>query len=463
MFNKLSMKIGLLFFIFILIIESVLFFILYINLANNRIEEVMDDLLARSNTHREVLEDQFESQTLEHVGLMESASDFVVVIADASGNILIHSDPIEQEMEIVIANTDVDSVSPDGEIVESRWTEKQYIVASSPVMIEGKHHGHVFMFAPTSYVQKIVDQLGDQFLVAGIITIAATIITIFILSRFITIPIIRLKEATEQLSDGKKPVELHTHRRDELGELTHSITTLSKDLSRLKRERTEFLASISHELRTPLTYMKGYADIASRADVTEEERTEYLTIIREETEHLNGLIKQLFDLAKMDQNKFTIDRENMVLTQFLASLAERIKLAFEAENVTFVYSCPDDTIIYADPGRFQQVLLNILDNARKYASAGTQVTLAVIETEEDVQLVITDQGEGIPKEDLPQLFDRFYRVEKSRSRERGGSGLGLAIANEIIEAHGGTIDIQSKRGEGTSVIISLKKRGDSNV
>src|SRR5699024_4685267 len=136
MFNKLSFKIGLLFFVFILVIESFLFLILYTNLANDRIEEVMDNLLARGNTHSDVLEDNFESPTLEHVGLMESASDYVVIITDATGNILINSDPIEEEMLDVMEHTDYEDMPNGGEIVEDRWTEKEYIVTDSPINID---------------------------------------------------------------------------------------------------------------------------------------------------------------------------------------------------------------------------------------------------------------------------------------------------------------------------------------
>src|SRR5699024_8057147 len=284
------------FFVFILVIETFLFLILYTNLANDRIEEVMDNLLARGNTHSDVLEDNFESPTLEHVGLMESASDYVVIITDATGNILINSDPIEEEMLDVMEHTDYEDMPNGGEIVEDRLTEKEYIVTDSPINIDGAHQGHVFMFAHTNTVKRIVDQLSDQFFVTGIITVLLTIITIFILSRFITLPLIKIKEATEQLSEGRNRVELSKERKDELGELANSITKLSQDLDRLRNERNEFLASISHELRTPLTYIKGYADIISRPDITDLDREEYIGIIREETEQLNVLIKNFFVL-----------------------------------------------------------------------------------------------------------------------------------------------------------------------
>lgn len=457
MFNKLSLKIGLLFFVFMLIIEVFVYFILYTNIANERIDEVMNSLLARANTHSAVLENNFNSSTLEHVAIMESESEFAVIITDANGNIIINSDPVEKEMFEVIVHTDYKDIPSVGKVVEQRWSEKQYIAVDSPITIDEEHQGHVFMFANTNIVKNMVNHLSDQFVIVGLITIVLTIFTVFILSRFITLPLMKMKEATEQLSEGKNKVQLHMERKDELGELAGSIMRLSSDLERLKNDRNEFLASISHELRTPLTYIKGYADIISKQDITDEERKEYLDIIREETEHLTVLVKNLFDLAKMDENKFVINRKSVSLRQLIQTIEERIAPVMEEKNITLSTSCPVNIIGNIDPDRIQQVLLNILDNARKHTPDGKSISLEVTQNDREITITISDEGEGIPKEELPYLFERLYRVEKSRSRKSGGTGLGLAIAKEIIESHDGSIEIESELGKGTRVIIHLPR------
>src|SRR5699024_8282468 len=148
------------------------------------------------------------------------------------------------------------------------------------------------------------------------------------------------KEATEQLSIGKNKVELHKERNDELGELAASIMKLSSDLERLKNDRNEFLASISHELRTPLTYIKGYADIIKKQEITEEERKEYLDIIQEETEQITVMVKNLFDLARMDENKILINRKNVNIRQLIQTIEERIAPVLEKKNITFSASRP---------------------------------------------------------------------------------------------------------------------------
>ncbi|MFC4712950.1 sensor histidine kinase [Planococcus dechangensis] len=458
MLNKLALKIGLLFFVFIVSIEIFLFATLYVTYVNERVDEVMSNLLARGNTHSEVLEDSFDASTLSHVAMMESASDFIVIITDAAGNELTHSDTVEPEMLDVLQHTDYDDIPQGGVVLEDRWNEKRFIATDSPITVGEEHMGHVFMFAESSQIKQMVDRLRNQFLISGLITLALTVITIFFLSRFITAPLIRMKRATEQLGTGKSDVTLNIERNDELGGLANAITRLSTDLDRLKHERNDFLASISHELRTPLTYIKGYADIASRPGISEQEKQQYLGIIQEETANLTKLIQQLFELAQLDQNQFSIHKEKVPLDALFHSVIGLVHPAFDDKQISISVLCDPDIHAYIDPARFQQVLLNILDNARKHSQPHSIVLLQAAQDDDSTTIRISDQGEGIPADDLPFVFERLYRVDKSRSRQFGGSGLGLAIAKEIVESHGGAIALDSAPGRGTTVTITLGRR-----
>lgn len=457
MLNKLSLKIGMLFFLVILTVEIILFYILYTNLVDDRVEEVMGDLLARGNTHRDVLEENYNPSTLSHVAIMESESDFIVVITDAGGEVVTSSDPVEPEMTSVIEHTDYGEIPDEGAIMESDWSEEKYISTDSPISINETHRGHVFMFAESSNIRSIIDHLSRQFLFVGILTFFLTIITVLILSRVITQPVLRMKKATEQLSRGNHKVGLYTHRKDELGELATSITRLSDDLEHLKNERNEFLGNISHELRTPLTYLKGYTDIIGRENIPVEERNKYIKIIQEETAHLTELIKNLFELAKIDQNEFAIKKEKVIFGDLAETVLARIRPALDEKNIKLSFYCPDNLTAFLDSERIQQVLLNILDNAIKHTPRGSDIRMEVTQKNNEILTAISDTGQGIPKEDVPYIFERLYRAEKSRSRASGGSGLGLTIAKEIVELHGGEIGVESTSGKGTVFIISLNK------
>lgn len=457
MFNKLALKIGLFFFLVILMIEIILFYILYTNLVNDRVEEVMGDLLARGNTHRDVLEENYTPSTMNHVAIMESESDFIVVITEENGEVITSSDPVEAEMASVIKHTDYGEIPQSGAILESNWSEEKYVSTDSPITSNDTHSGHVFMFAESDSIERIIDHLSRQFLFVGLLTLLLTVITVFILSRVITRPILKMKKAAEQLSKGNHNVQLYTQRKDELGDLATSINRLSQDLERLKNERNEFLGSISHELRTPLTYMKGYTDIISRKNISITERDKYIKIIQEETEHLTDLIKNLFELARIDHNEFDIRKERVVYGDLIAIVLARIHPALKQKNIKLTFNCPENLIVMVDPARMQQVLLNILDNAIKYTPEERHITMAVIQKKNEILTTISDTGDGIPEKDVPFIFERLYRAEKSRSRASGGSGLGLTIAKEIVELHGGEIRVESTSGKGTTFIISLTK------
>src|SRR5699024_6066936 len=172
--------------------------------------------------------------------------------------------------------------------------------------------------------------------------------------------------------------------------------------------------------------------------------------IREETDQLTVLIKNLFKLAKIDQNNFVIKRERVKLCELIQSVIELIQPALTEKKIKLNITCPNEIIAFVDPERFQQVLKNILDNAQKHSYEGSKISIDVKATLERIIITTTDEGEGIPEQELPYLFDRLYRVEKSRSRQSGGAGLGLAITKEIVESHSGSIEVHSELGKGTS-------------
>jgi signal transduction histidine kinase len=454
MVKKLSLKLGILFFLSVLGLEAILFASLYVTLVHSRINEEFEQLLARGNSHRDVLEKNYDRTTLEHVTMMESEAETDVAITDKKGNILYASNHIWPFAVKIIQNTPT-TIPHNGMIIQKNWQNESHISTVSPIRIDGKIKGYVYMFQNTSSIQSMIYKLKHHFVIVGILSVILTVMTIAFLSRVITMPLVRMKEATEKLSRGDFSVRLHVKGEDELAELGKAIQTLANDLEYLKKERNEFLAGISHELRTPLTYVKGYADIARRPNITEEERNRYLSIIYEEAEHMQKLVKDLFELAKMDQHSFEIQKEPTNVCSFLRRVYEKMHPAFQAKNISLVYSCQENITVYLDQNRFEQVMMNLLDNALKYSNSGSTVSVDVRLENKHLVMIISDEGTGIPKEDLPHIFERFYRVDKSRSRTSGGTGLGLAIVKEIVEAHGGSIYATSEYGKGTTIVITL--------
>jgi signal transduction histidine kinase len=454
---KISTKLTVYFTFVVFILFVVILIFLHESIVNSRIEEEINSIQARGESHRDVLEDNYTQQTLQHIVLMESKTSAVVVVTDKQKNMIIASDNVSAEMERVLEKT-FEASYPDSIMLNDDYRNDDYIVSVSSYRVNSQD-GYIFMFQPTGPLRALIKELNSHFLIAGGLSLALMIIIHFILSKILTRPLIKMKSATERINRGDYDVRLHQTGNDEISQLSKAIQTLSDDLKTIKTERAEFLASISHELRTPLTYVQGYTNIAQRNDIGEQERREYLHIIEEETGTIVQLVENLFELAKLDENTFTIYKETVEICPFLNRLYLKVKPAFDNQYIQLHFNCTNNPVILADPIRLEQILLNLLDNAKKYSKKDTTVSLAVTTDSKSAIFTLEDEGTGIPEDEIPNIFTRLYRVEKSRSREHGGSGLGLSIVKELVEAHSGDIQVKSKVGKGTIIqlVIPMKE------
>jgi len=232
----------------------------------------------------------------------------------------------------------------------------------------------------------------------------------------------------------------------------HDITEHEK----IDQERREFVANVSHELRTPLTTMKSYLE--ALADGVWRDETiapRFIEVTQTETERMIRLVNDLLQLSKLDSKDYKLNTSWINFTRFFNKVIDRFELT-KQENVVFVREIPGEAIfIEIDEDKITQVLDNIISNALKYSPQGGKITFRVKELNEHIQVSVSDEGVGIPKADLSKIFDRFYRVDKARSRKLGGTGLGLAIAKEVVVAHGGEIWAESRENKGTTIFFTL--------
>ena len=226
---------------------------------------------------------------------------------------------------------------------------------------------------------------------------------------------------------------------------------------KLEKMRREFVANVSHELKTPLTTIKSYVETILD-DVVEDRETvrHFLTVINNESDRMTRLVRDLLQLSNFDSKKIKFDFEYNDYSVLLKRTVEKMKVTAMKKGQIINLDCSKDEIVgYFDYDRMEQVILNIISNAVKYSKEDTIIDVKCKQDNDNVKISIKDQGIGIPKKDLDRIFERFYRVDKARSRDLGGTGLGLAIAREIIVAHDGKIDFRSVVGDGTEVIIEI--------
>jgi two-component system sensor histidine kinase BaeS len=299
-----------------------------------------------------------------------------------------------------------------------------------------------------------IRRINDSVFLSAIVTFLIALILGAVLSRTITRPIRELTSATHKMANGNFGQQVPVRSRDEIGELASSFNKMNDDLARSFNLRKQMTADIAHELRTPLSLIIGHAEAVH--DGVLPPSAENFEIIREEAERLEQLVNDLRILSLADAGELSLDFQPVDVNKLLGDIKAHYMIPFNQKQITLnVEPAPEILPANLDPIRFSQVITNILDNALRYTPENGQVIMSAKQIENEIEISISDNGEGVTPEEATHLFDRFYRADPSRTREEGGSGLGLAIAKSIIEMHKGRVWAESEKGKGLKVVIVL--------
>jgi len=456
--KSLPFRISLIFLVTTLLIEGILFLLLYHTLLGERVAEEINRLESRAESHSRVLSSSFTEETISHVAAMESETDTKVAITAPDQTVLNTSAQFPRTLSDLVR---ADAVSDRDEtvVLEDDWENRPYLAVRTPIVSPGEESlaGYVYMFLPTEIIHGISDRLQFRFLYITGVALIITVVTFMLLSRLISNPIRLLRRATEDVVKNPEALRLPTLREDEIGELARSIEVMSLELSRLRKERNRFLSDLAHEIKTPLTYLRGYAEIASKPGTPPALKEQSIQTILEESQALTEMVENAFQLAQLDENTFTLHRQKVRGDELCHDLERLLSNMFRVTAIRFLSraDCPkQDMLLDLDRDRILQVFRSIAHNAIEHSEA-EHVTFTMSPGTEGLECIIADDGKGIPEQDLPHIFDRLYRVEKSRSRLTGGSGLGLAIADQIVRLHGGKLTARSDGESYTTFIVFL--------
>ena len=285
-------------------------------------------------------------------------------------------------------------------------------------------------------------------------TASAIVVSIFVSRRVVT-PIRQMMQASQHIADGYYHERVQVLSGDELGQLAQTFNQMAASLEQTEAMRRELIGNVAHELRTPLTTIKGYMEGLMDGVLPADAET-YQHVYRE-ADRLQRLVRDLQELSRVEAGSFDLNRAQIQLGDVIQQTSIRLSPQFEEKGVDLTVEIePDLPVVYADEDRVSQVLLNLMGNALQYTPAGGVVSVSAQRHDGTVLVCITDTGIGITAEHLPHLFDRFYRVDKSRSRAGGGSGIGLTISRHLVEAHGGRIWVASDGpGQGSTFSFAL--------
>ncbi len=317
---------------------------------------------------------------------------------------------------------------------------------------------YIFVSDDAGRMGGVWKSFAEIFLVAAAVVVILSFITAYVVVRKMSRPIKEMSDAARSYSQGDFTPRVHTEgRQDEVGELAESFNVMADSLERSERSRRDLIANVSHELKTPMTTISGFADGILDGTIPPEKEREYLAVISSETKRLSRLVRGMLDMSQL-QSKTPLELQSRsfdlleVVCQSLLSMEAKIT----SRNLDVETVLPEEPIYTAgDSDAITQVVHNLLDNAAKFAEPGTSLVLKLWREEGKAYVSVANRGETIPREELPLIFERFHKTDRSRSQDRDGVGLGLYIVKTILDSHGGDIFVTSRDGL-TTFTFSLK-------
>ena len=307
--------------------------------------------------------------------------------------------------------------------------------------------------ADLSPVGATVKTLNDQFLWIGIILVILALVLAGIMSRLITKPIIRMNSAAQKLALGHYDADFEGKGYREIYELSQTLNYASVELAKTDKLQKELISNVSHDLRTPLTMIKGYGEVMR--DIPGENTPENVQVIIDETERLAALVNDLLDVSKLQAGTRKPSMQLFSLTHAVSDTMKRYEKLTEQYGYNISFIAEEEVSVYADSVMILQVIYNLINNAINYTGEDKSVTVRQSVSDKKVRISVTDTGEGIAKDDIPLIWDRYYKVDKVHKRATVGTGLGLSITKEVLDLHGAQFGVNSTIGVGSTFWFEL--------
>lgn len=379
-------------------------------------------------------------------------------IVDQKGKIVINSQNPKKQGEI-IDDFDPTAMGNRFYIIGNYNNQFSYDVLSVHAPITGNYttYGYVVIHLPMSNLRVERDDILNIVYITSAVVFGLSLIILLVFTKNVYIPLKKITAGANEYAQGNLNHHIAVNTRDEMGYLAATLNYMSNELNKMEEYQKTFIANVSHDFRSPLTSIKGYLEAILDGTIPADMHEKYLTRVISETERLNKLTQGMLTLNSLDCKGY-LNRTNFDINRIIKDTAASFEGTCSTKNITFDLTFSDNIqMVYADLGKIQQVLYNLIDNAIKFSHTDSTVFIQASGKYEKIFISIKDTGIGIPKDSIKKIWERFYKTDLSRGKDKKGTGLGLAIVREIIQSHGENIDVISTEGVGSEFIFSLPK------
>ena len=331
------------------------------------------------------------------------------------------------------------------------------MTVSAPITGNYNTYGYVLVHMPVSEIREASNKSLDVVYISAAYIFVLSLIILLVFRKTVSIPLKKITEGANEYAAGNLEYYIELNSRDEMGYLAATLNYMSSELDKMGEYQRNFIANVSHDFRSPLTSIKGYLEAIIDGTIPPEMYEKYLTRVISETDRLTKLTQGMLTLNSLDSKGY-LSRTNFDINRVIKDTAASFEGTCATKNIVFELTFSDTIqMVYGDLGKIQQVLYNLIDNAIKFSHADSVIYIQAYAKNEKVFISVKDTGEGIPKESIKKIWERFYKSDQSRGKDKKGTGLGLAIVKEIIQAHGENIDVISTEGVGSEFIFSLPR------
>ena len=333
----------------------------------------------------------------------------------------------------------------------------EWVAYSTAGLVQnGQTIGVLLLTSPMQGTMERLFTLQDKMILYFLIAAGVAMVIALVFSRVITRPIVSLTRSIQRMGRGDLSVRVPVKGSGELRRLSETFNTMSEKLEMLDKSRNQFVSNASHEMKTPLASVKILVETLQNQDPLDEAMTrEFLSDINSEVDRMNRLITDLLALVRREEIDPTKDFDEVDLAAVTREVCKKLITLAKSRSITLTLTEPEESWVEGSAGALEQMMTNLVDNAIKYTPDGGKVSVDIARNGRNWAVTVKDTGIGIAQEDIPYIFDRFYRVDKARSRATGGTGLGLAIVKDVVQQHNGTITVDSTLGAGTTMRVVL--------